>query len=95
MTEQRLREIEERANAATKGPLTCEEFHRHRWHVQTAMVDGEADVVATDVDPKDGVLFANARTDVLNLVAEVRALRKLLMLAAREDQGEISAAEKK
>jgi hypothetical protein len=64
--------IEARANAASPGPWTRTDSYDPEINVDVCNADGNL------VGPDDEEFIASARTDVPALVAEVRALRKLL-----------------
>ena len=85
MSEERLQEIEARANAATKGPWIAEDgeirtgvvLHRVGAvplykHVAQDMEYGDC------MSPEDADFMAHARTDVPDLISEVRRLRYML-----------------
>lgn len=75
MTDDELKAIEERANAATPAPWTT--FAWSKWAPDEVSVSGprltgyEGEVV-----PADAEFIAHARTDVPTLLAEVRRLRE-------------------
>lgn len=87
MDEQRLAEIEARANAATPGP----------WRTEAAGIDSyivsDTDLIFGGehhegyIDPEDpnAVFTAHAREDIPALVAEVRRLREVLAYYAASD----------
>jgi hypothetical protein len=87
MTEQELKEIEDRCNAATKGPWTS--FIEGRNHesgdnfIMTGIKDGDdiwsesrgEDIYLTGATNADQDFIAHARQDVPKLIQAVRQLR--------------------
>lgn len=81
MTDERLAEIEARANAATPGP----------WRYTLYFVMSPSQGLIADIGPgsasvnSDAAFIAHARTDVPALLAEVRRLREEIV-SLRENQ---------
>lgn len=73
MTDDELTAIRARAEAATDGLLVVEHDTGGKWKVF-----GPQSAIARDMSEDDAALFANARRDVLTLLAEVERLRTLL-----------------
>ncbi len=71
MTDEELRAIEARADAAT--PDVCDDGYRIR--APDGALIAEYKHAEHDNAQSDGVLFSHARGDVLRLIAEVRRLR--------------------
>jgi len=65
----------------TAGPWLCGEFFRHRWSVQTPLINGEADVIANEVVPEDGdgIAFLRNHAATLAKIAEraINGLRRI------------------
>lgn len=73
MTEEQLREIEERANAATEGPwddLLDMVIVRAKYNLPAVINHEWGDALEADRE-----FICNARTDVPALIAEVRRLK--------------------
>lgn len=82
MTDERLREIEERCEKATKGPWTWDpDFGvtpaKYEYEARTSRNIVEIDSGFYPPWGGDGPFIAHSRTDVPDLLAEVRALRKV------------------
>ncbi len=75
MTEERLKEIEERASKATKGPWFKEVDGDQPWFWVTG-TDKSADAIASYTEPADAEFIVHARTDVPELIAYVRKLQE-------------------
>lgn len=81
MTEEELKAIEARLQAATPGPWSdfCESGD---WWIETMADDGSPGGLvvcdANDMDAADMALIAAAPTDIAALIAEVRRLRALM-----------------
>lgn len=79
ITDERLRQIEERTTKATAGPWAVDrgEAHEGDWFCH---VDGWTDTGTEwlNLALDDATFIANARQDVPDLVAEVRRLREML-----------------
>lgn len=73
MTDDELTAIRARAEAATPGRFVVEHDAGGEWKVF-----GPQSAIARDMSEDDAVLFANARRDVLTLLAEVERLRKMV-----------------
>jgi len=83
MTDDQLREIEKRCNAATAAPW--ESFIEGRDHlsgddfIRTGGMDGSGpDIYLTQATHADQDFIAHARQDIPALIAEVRRLKALL-----------------
>ena len=82
MTEEELKAIEARLQAATPGPWSdfCESGD---WWIETMADDGSPGGLvvcdANDMDAADMALIAAAPTDIAALIAEVRRLRTLIV----------------
>lgn len=72
MTNEQLAEIRARAEAATDGAFVAVDSG-YSWYVKWA-----GHVVAREMCEGDATLFANARHDVLALLAEIDRLRHML-----------------
>lgn len=85
LSEERLREIEERLGRATPGPWACKDrlggggcfvFSEETFHV-VALEEDEDPTVSVPLGRADAAFIAGAREDVPLLLAEVRRLRAL------------------
>lgn len=87
MEEQRLREIEERSNQATPGPWMLNDLQAHVYtgpgysdgnrgpYHCIAYCENDYDALPEPQEFENAAFIAHARTDVPDLVAEVRRLR--------------------
>lgn len=78
MTEEELKQIQARANAATPGPWRCDSTSSE-CDVCVVREWSSGDVVAGGIFTRDAIFITEARKDVPALVAEVRRLRTLLL----------------
>lgn len=75
MTDEQLREIEQRANVATLGPWVFVPHFNCVWHESSAGAGHICDVPDGDERDNDMNFIAAARSDVPALIAEVRRLK--------------------
>jgi hypothetical protein len=89
MTSEELAEIEQRVNAASKGPWKTE----YEWNGNPVVINDETEIC--DVfNEHDAVFILAARADVLALIAEVHALTEFAdaTLAVRTTHRTLTAA---